>query len=64
MASQVVSARFELETKAMVKEIDNNIENISILMNKHLMRCEEIMGNPDKVFEDWMNKIFKKHNLN
>ena len=64
MAGKVVSSRFELETKSMLKEIDNNIENISILMNKHLMHCEEIMGNPDKIMREWLDKILKKYDLN
>jgi hypothetical protein len=37
--------------------------NISILLNKYLYRCKQVMENPAKVFDDWSEKIFRKYGL-
>ncbi len=55
MAEKVTLARLDLNMKSMTNEIDNDIGNISILMNKYADRCKEIMEYPDK--------ILRKHNL-
>ena len=60
MAVKVTSARMEMYTKSMIKEIGNNIENISILMNKYGQRCKYIMEEPDKTMYEWANKIINK----
>jgi hypothetical protein len=41
MVRKVTLARFELGLKSMFKEIDNNVSNISILMNKYGFRCKD-----------------------
>lgn len=63
MAQKVTLARLELNLKSMKGEIDNDISNISILLNKCAARCKEIMQDPDKVMDEWMGKVLKKPNL-
>ena len=64
MAEKVTSSRLDIEVKAMLKDIDNDISNISILTNKHLDHCKEIMEDPNKMVAEWTDKILKRHNLN
>ena len=61
MAEKVTLARLDLEMKSMTNEIENDISNISILMNKHLDHCEEIMTDPEKIMNKRSDKILKKH---
>ena len=61
MAEKVTLARLDLNMKSMTNEIDNDIGNISILMNRYADRCKEIMENPDKIMAEWADKILKKH---
>ena len=63
MAEKVTLARLELYMKSMTGEIDNDMGNISILLNKYLYRCILVMENPAKVFDDWSEKIFRKYGL-
>jgi hypothetical protein len=63
IAEKVTLARLDLEMKSMLNEIDSDISNISILMNKYLDHCKEIMEDPNKIMEEWTEKILKKHNL-
>ena len=63
MAEKVTHARLELATKSMMNEINNDIGNISILINNYAGRCKQIMENPDKVMKEWSDEIFKKYNV-
>ena len=63
MAEKVTIARFDLNMKSMTNEIDNDIGNISILMNKYAGRCKEIMESPEKMMAEWTDKVLRKHNL-
>ena len=63
MAEKVTLARLELYMKSMTGEIDNDMGNISVLLNKYLYRCKQVMENPAKVFDDWSEKIFRKYGL-
>jgi hypothetical protein len=61
MAKKVTMARLELNMKSMTNEINNDIGNISILINEYAGCCKEIMENPDKMMAEWADKIIKKH---
>lgn len=63
MAQKVTLSRLELNMKSMTSEIDNNVENISILINKHAQRCKEIMDYPEKMMDEWADKVLKRHKL-
>ncbi len=61
MAQKVTMARLTLSVQEMLKEIENDFSNTSILMNQYLSKCKEATENPEKMMEDWMKKILKKH---
>jgi len=63
MAEKVTMARLDLKMKSMMSEIDKDIANISILMNKYSGHCKEIMEDPDRMMSEWTDKMLKKHNL-
>ena len=63
MAEKVTMARLDLEMKSMMKEIDEDVANISILMNKYSDHCKEIVENPDRTISEWTDKMLRKHNL-
>lgn len=64
MAEKVVMARLDLEMKRMLNEINGNISNISILMNKYHLRCKRAMEDPNSLLLEWTNRILKKYQLN
>ena len=43
--------------------IDNDYSNASILLDKYLLHCKEMMEDPDKFMEEMMEKILKRYNL-
>jgi hypothetical protein len=61
MAQKVTLSRFEISLKSMLKEIDNNVSNISILSNKYGYRCKGAMENPEEMMKEWGNKVLDKH---
>lgn len=63
MAEKVTNARIKLSMTGMMKEIDNNIENLAILMEKYGFRCKEIMESPEKLWTEMTNKFFERHNI-
>ena len=56
IAKKVTLARYEMSLKEMIIEIDKDISNISILMNKHGYICKEAMDD----FEAYMKKLIEK----
>lgn len=63
MAQKVTLARLELNIKSMKKDIDSDVSNISLLINKYGDRCKQVMNHPDKVIDDWKEKILRKYGL-
>lgn len=51
MAINVAKSRFELELDSMKKQIDGDFSNMSILMNKHLDTCIDLVQNANKKLE-------------
>ena len=64
MAEKDTLSQLDIKVKSMLKDIDNDISNISILTNKYLDHCKEIMEDPNKIVAEWTDKILKRHNLN
>ena len=56
MAIAVTLARYDLEYNSMVKEINYNLNNISILLSKHLTFCIDLVNNPEKRLKYWVEK--------
>jgi hypothetical protein len=49
-------ARFELSMKTMTREMDNNWENYSIVLNKYAFPCKDLAENPDTRLRYWLDK--------
>jgi len=60
MASKVTTARMELTMQEMLKEINNNIENISILILKYGKSCKRLLKNPESVLNETMIETVKR----
>ena len=53
---RVTEARVELAFDKQRKMIDNDYSNFSILILKYADMCKEVMENPDKRLQYWLNK--------
>jgi|GEM_PF-1433083 len=60
MAQKVTLSRFEAGMKGMLKDMDNNIGNISILSNKYALRCKRALEEPEVMMKEWGKKILSK----
>ena len=63
MATKVTLARIDMSMKEMMKIIDNNYSNISLLMNKHSDRCVEAMNDSKALMQRWAEKVQVKHGV-
>ena len=63
MAEKVTLARYELSVKDMIAEIDNDMSNISILLNKYATRCKMVIERPERIMEEWGNKAMSKESI-
>ena len=61
MAANVTVARFELSLKDMMRTIQNNYSNISLLSVKHSDSCVQAMTDSAAVMRRWTEKITSKH---
>lgn len=61
MAKKVVAARFEMFSKGMMREIENNYSNLSILMVKHGDSCKSALEDMDATFKKWTDKTLEKY---
>ncbi|WP_240350341.1 hypothetical protein [Pseudomonas viridiflava] len=55
-SEKLALARVEMATKSMMKDIDNDAVNYSILLNEYSDRCGEAVSDPVKRLEYWLNK--------
>ena len=55
-SEKLASARTEMAIKSMLKEIDNDAANYSILLNKYADYCGEAVSDPVKRMEYWNKK--------
>ena len=53
---KVTGARIEMSLKEMVKEMDGNWSNSSIILNKYGAQCKAMVENPDIRFQYWLDK--------
>jgi hypothetical protein len=53
---KVTRARTEMAVKSMMKEIDNDAANYSILLNKYGDRCSEIVADPTARMNYWLQR--------
>ncbi|NOY71128.1 MAG: hypothetical protein GXP14_01930 [Gammaproteobacteria bacterium] len=57
MATKVTVARYKLQMKDMMGEIENDIGNIAILINKHAVRCKKAMEDPGNYLLEINNRV-------
>ncbi|MGA3800551.1 hypothetical protein ACPCYX_22705 [Pseudomonas fluorescens] len=55
-SEKLTRARTEMAIKSMLKEIDNDGANFSILLNKYADQCGEAVSDPVKRMEYWSKK--------
>jgi hypothetical protein len=55
-SEKLTRARTEMAIKSMMKEIDNDAMNYSILLNKYADNCGEAVSDPMKRMEYWQKK--------
>lgn len=61
MAMKVTTARLNIHLDDMESEIENDYSNMSLLMVKHLKRCEWVVNHTDAFFQEWQDKIFSRY---
>jgi hypothetical protein len=49
-------ARIDLNTKTMMKEMDNSWDNLAIVLNKYAYLCKEVAEHPDARLKYWLDK--------
>jgi len=52
MAKKDTLARFKLNLKSMIDEIDNDFSNISLLRCRCAERCKDIMESSEKIMNE------------
>ncbi|MHA6180392.1 hypothetical protein [Pseudomonas mohnii] len=55
-SEKLTRARTEMAIKSMMKDIDNDAANFSILLNKYADQCGEAVSDPVKRMEYWNKK--------
>jgi hypothetical protein len=60
MASKVVGARLKIEADAMMKEIEYNNANISLLNVTYIDRCKLAMEDSEAIIDDWIKRVNEK----
>jgi hypothetical protein len=55
-SKKVTEARVEMAVKSMTKELDNDIANFSILINKYSDNCQEAVTDPEARMNYWLKK--------
>ena len=53
---EVNKARFEIDVKLMMKEINNDWSNGAILINKYAEHCKNIIKNTETRMQYWLDK--------
>ena len=57
MAVKVVTARYDIQSKRMSSEIEDDVSNISILTSKYQDRCASILNEIDALIKEWTEII-------
>lgn len=53
---EVTRARVQMETKSLMKELDNDMSNFSILANRLSEPCGQLISEPEERFMYWQDK--------
>ncbi|EJM09794.1 hypothetical protein PMI21_05526 [Pseudomonas sp. GM18] len=55
-SAKLTRARTEMAIKSMLKDLDNDVSNFSILLNKYADQCGETVSDPVKRMDYWKQK--------
>jgi len=61
MSDEAMLARSELLTDVMMKSINNNWANMSVLILKYAEFCKDLIENPEERNQYWINKAHEKY---
>ena len=61
MTVEAMLARAEILVKEMLKPLNNNYANISILLNKYGEKCKSMIETPEVRNQYWINKANEKY---
>ena len=61
MTVEAMLARTEILVKEMLKPLNNNYANISILLNKYGEKCKSMLETPEIRNQFWINKAYEKY---
>jgi len=61
MTVEAMLARSEILVKKMLKPLNNNYANISILLNKYGEKCKSMLETPEVRNQFWINKAYEKY---
>ena len=61
MTVEAMLARSEILVKKMLKPLNNNYANISILLNKYGEKCKSMLETPEVRNQYWINKANEKY---
>lgn len=61
MASKVSTSLVSMRNTFLRDEIGNNLSNLSVLSNKYMDRCINIVKDPTDMMESWAQKIRSKY---
>lgn len=61
MTVEAMLARTEILVKEMLKPLNNNYANISILLNKYGEKCKSMLETPEVRNQFWINKAYEKY---
>jgi hypothetical protein len=61
MAGKVSTSLVSMTDSSMRDEIGNNFSNLSVLSNKHMESCIDIIKDPTEMMETWSQRVRSKY---
>ena len=61
MTVEAMLARTKILVNEMLKPLNNNYANISILLNKYGEKCKSMLDTPEVRNQFWINKAYEKY---
>ena len=61
MTVEAMLARTKILVNEMLKSLNNNYANISILLNKYGEKCKSMLDTPEVRNQFWINKAYEKY---
>lgn len=55
-SEKLTNARVEMAVKSMIKDMDNDVSNVSIILNKYSDSCGQAMTDPKARMYFWLEK--------